>query len=78
MVQTIFFLIGAIFIWLLIKGHSTREIMARGWGTEVRIYQRDSEPIMYWFTFWLYMIIAAVCTIIGFVITFRIIAHHAA
>jgi hypothetical protein len=78
MVAAIFWAIGAVFIWLLFKGYSTREIMARGWGTQVRIYQRDGEPIMYWFTFWLYLFIAALCTTIGILTTFKIITHHAA
>jgi len=48
MVQTIFFTIVTIFIWLLYKGHYTREIMARGGGgAEVKKFQQDGEPIMY-------------------------------
>ena len=78
MAAMLFFAIGAVFIWLLFKGYSTQEIMARGWGTQVRIYQRDGEPIMYWFTFGLYLILATVCTVVGLLIAFKSIAHHAA
>jgi hypothetical protein len=76
MFATLFLAIGAVFIWLLFKGYSTREIMARGWGTQVRIYQRDTEPIMYWVTFWMYVILAVLSTVIGILIAFEIIGHH--
>jgi|GEM_PF-1430118 len=78
MFATLFFTIGAVFTWLLFKGYATREIMARGWGTQVRIYQRDSEPIRYWITFWMYLILAVLCAVIGILIAFKIIAHPAA
>ena len=78
MIAIIFFAIGAVFIWLLFKGYSNQEIMARGWGTQIRIYQRDAEPIMYWFTFGLYLLLAIVCTVIGFLMAFKAVANHAA
>lgn len=61
MVATLFFVLAVVFIWLLFKGHSDQEIMARGWGTQVRKYQRSSEPIMYWATFWMYLVIVVMC-----------------
>lgn len=66
MLTTLFLALGAVFVWLLLKGYSTREIIARGWGIQVRIYQRDSEPIMYWVTFGTYLVLAVLCTVIGF------------
>ena len=78
MVAIIFFVLAAVFIWLVIKAHSTQEIMARGWGTQVRIYQRDAEPFKYWFTFGLYLIIATICTVVGFLALFKNIAQPVA
>mgnify|MGYP000933223266 FL=1 len=78
MIAIIFFALGAVFTWLLFKGYSTQEIMARGWGTQVRIYRRDAEPIMYWFTFRLYPILVTVCTAVGLLAAFKSIVHHVA
>ena len=74
MFATLFFVLDAIFIWLLFEGYSTQKIMARGWGIQPRIYERDSEPIMFWVTFWTYLIIVVVCTVIGILLAFNIIA----
>lgn len=64
MFAAIFFMLAIVFGWLLLKGHATGEIMARGWGTQVRIYQRSSEPFMYWFTFILYLVIVGICVVV--------------
>jgi hypothetical protein len=78
MTATFFFALGAVFIWLLFKGYSTQEIMARGWGIQVRRYHRRSEPIMYWVTFWIYVVIAILCATIGILMVIKTIANHAA
>lgn len=73
-----FFALAVVFIWLLFKGYSTQEIMARGWGIQVRIYRRSSEPIRYWVTFWTYLVCAVICLVGGILLTFRSVAIHAA
>jgi hypothetical protein len=78
MVASIFFSLGLIFIWLLFKGYSTQEIMARGWGTQVRTYRRSSERIMYWVTFWMYLVIVVICVVVGILITLKNVPTHAA
>jgi ABC-type spermidine/putrescine transport system permease subunit I len=78
MMATLFFALGVVFIWLLFKGYATQEIMARGWGTQVRIYRRSSEPILYWATFWMYLVIAVICVVVGILLTLRTVATHAA
>lgn len=78
MSAVIFLAMGAVFIWLLAKGRSTGEIMARGWGASVRIYRRDSDTVMYWITFWMYLILALLCTIVGIVMAFKTMANHVA
>jgi hypothetical protein len=37
MIATFLFVLSVVFIWLLFKG-STQEIMARGWGSQLRRY----------------------------------------
>lgn len=76
-IATFFFALAVVFIWLLFKGYSTQEIMARGWGIQVRIYRRSSEPIMYWATFWMYLVIAVICVVVGILLTLKIVATHA-
>lgn len=78
MAAIVFFAIDAVFVWLLYKGYSTQEIIAQGWGARVRIYHRDSEPIMYWLTFGLYLILVTICTVVGLLIALSNIGHHAA
>ena len=77
MVASFFFVLGAVFIWLLFKGYSTQEIMARGWGIQVRRYRRSSEPLLYWATFWMYVLVAVICVVVGLLITLKTIAPHA-
>jgi len=78
MISSFFFALGAVFIWLLFKGYSTQEIMARGWGIQVRRYRRSSEPIMYWVTFWTYVVIVILCAAMGILMAIKTIANHAA
>lgn len=62
----IFFLaLAAVFIWLLIKAHTTQEILAKGRFMQVRKYQRDNEPVRYWMTFWMYGVVAFTCLVVG-------------
>ncbi len=58
MLATFFFVLAVVFLWLLSKGYFTQEIMARGWGNQVWIYRRSCEPILYWVTFCMYLVIA--------------------
>lgn len=60
MYATIFLLLGGVFFWLAFKGYSSGEIMARGWGVEVRIYRQADEPVRFWLTFWLYVALTLV------------------
>ncbi len=78
MFATFFFALGVVFIWLLFKGYSTQAIMARGWGIKVRIYRRSSEPIRYWATFWMYLVIAVICVVVGILLMLKTVATHAA
>lgn len=78
MIANFFFALGAVFIWLLFKGYSTQEIMARGWGIQVRIYRRSGEPIMYWATFWMYLVITVICIVVGMLIKLKTVETHAA
>lgn len=63
--------IGALFIWLIYKALSTQEIKGRGWGFGVRIFDRNSEPMMYWVTLFSYMACAILATITGVLMSFR-------
>ena len=47
------------------------EVMARGWGAEVRIYQRKHEPFMYWFTLVLYFMLTILCSVLVAMLRFR-------
>ena len=78
MFAIIFFALGAVFSHLLFKAYSTGEIMARGWGIQVRIYRRDEEAIMFWFTFGLYLVLVAICAVVGVLLAFKGIAHQVA
>jgi ABC-type spermidine/putrescine transport system permease subunit I len=78
MIAIFFFALGIVFIWLLFKGYTTQEIMARGWGIQVRIYRRSSEPIRYWATFWMYLVIVVICIVVGILLTLKTVATHAA
>lgn len=57
----IFFSLGVVFSWLLFNGYTTGEILARGWGSEIRRYSRDEQPFAYWATFLMYAAIVIVC-----------------
>ena len=37
----------------------------------MRVYQRDDEPLMFWFTFWLYAVIVVVCAVLGVLLALR-------
>ena len=71
MLATFFFVLAVVFIWLLFKGYCTQEIMARGWGNQVWIYRRSCEPILYWVTFWMYLVIAVICVVAGILLTLK-------
>lgn len=71
MIATFFFSLAVVFIWLMFNGYSNQEIMARGWGIQVRIYRRSSEPFKYWATFWMYLAIAVICLVVGILLTLK-------
>ncbi|MBK6322516.1 hypothetical protein [Candidatus Aalborgicola defluviihabitans] len=62
MFAIIFLAFGVWFSWLVYQAISTREIVARGWGFNTRIYSRDNEPVWYWVTFTSYSICAVWAT----------------
>lgn len=58
----IFLVLAIWFSWLIYQAITKREIFARGWGFNTRIYSRDNQPVWYWVTFTSYAI-CAVCAI---------------
>ena len=62
MFAIIFLAMGLLFFWLVYQASSTREILARGWGFNTRVYNRDREPVWYWVTFVSYLVCAIVAT----------------
>jgi preprotein translocase subunit SecG len=67
----IFLVLGVVFLWLFWNGDSKGEVMARGWGAEIRIYQRNHEPFMYWFTLALYFILTILCVALVMMLRFH-------
>lgn len=65
MAASFFLVMAVVFAWLLFKGYSTGKIMARGWGSEIRLYRRHSEPVWYWVTFSTYVVIVVICVFVG-------------
>ena len=63
MIATLFLAAGLFFFWMVFKAFSSREIAGRGWGFSSRIYSRDSEPVLYWVTFWSYLVCAVWATV---------------
>ena len=78
MFAALFFALAVVFIWLLYNGYSSQEIMARGWGVQVRMYQRSSEPVMYWVTFCTYLVIVVICVVFGILLTLKAFTTNAA
>jgi ABC-type spermidine/putrescine transport system permease subunit I len=78
MFATFFLAIGALFFWMVFKGFSDQEIKGRGWGFNVRIYRRDSEPIKYWVTFLSYLVCAVWSTVFGVLMALRMLSNHGA
>ncbi len=71
MIATLFLAMGTLFFWMLFSAFTSREIKARGWGFECRIYNRGSEPVMYWLTFSCYLICAVWATAFGILAAIR-------
>ena len=53
---------AAVFWVMLYKATTTGRILARGWGFNTRTYDRNEQPIWFWFTFGTYSIAAAMAT----------------
>ena len=54
-------LIGFVYAFLLAEGYTKGAIRAKGYFWHIRIYDRDTEPGKYWFTFALYVVLTFVC-----------------
>ena len=65
MIPTLFLAIGSLFFWLVFRAYVSQEIQGRGWGFSTRTYQRESQPIWYWVTFWSYLVCAVWATAFG-------------
>ena len=78
MFATFFLIIAILFFWMVFKGFSAEEIKGRGWGIDVQIYRRDSEPIMYWVTFGSYLLCAVCATVFGILMALKLLPHRAA
>ncbi len=70
MIASLFLTIGVLFAVLVFKAFSSREILARGWGSSTRTYCRDEEPIKYWVTLISYLVIAAWTSTFGLIAAF--------
>ena len=66
----LFFLLGMIFFTLVVRAWRSGEIPGKGWGFKVRVYDRDSEPFMYWMNFATYLVCAVWATIFGLMVAF--------
>ncbi len=65
MVALFFIIVGMFFFVIVFKSLSSGELKGRGWGFSIRIYQRDSEPFMYWLNFIGYLMAAVFATVFG-------------
>ena len=52
---------GFVYLFLLVEGYAKGEIRAKGRVWHVRIYGRETEPGLYWFTFSLYGVLNLMC-----------------
>ena len=57
----ILIIFGFAYLFLLVEGYIKGEIRAKGRLWHIRIYERDTEPGKYWFTFALYVVLTFVC-----------------
>ncbi len=71
MISILLLAIGALFFWFLFKAYSSQKIRARGWGTEVRTYHRDTQPMGYWLSFAIYLACAVWATGYGVMVAFK-------
>jgi hypothetical protein len=78
MFATFFLAIGALFFWMLFQGLTDREIKGRGWGFSVRVYGRDTEPVMYWITFASYLVCALGSTVFGLLMALKLLPQRGA
>lgn len=76
MIPTFFLSFGVIFFWMVFHAFISREIKGRGWGINIRIYRRDSEPIMYWVTFFACLVCAVWSTEFGVLAAFKMLANR--
>ena len=58
----LFFTLGAIFLWHAYQAHTTGKIQMP---KSSRYYDKESSRFLYWFTFWLYVILFALCMVLG-------------
>jgi len=58
MLALAFMVAGIVFAVMVWKALASDEIMARGWGFEVRMYNRYDHPIWFWVTLVSYSVVA--------------------
>jgi hypothetical protein len=76
MLPTLFLAIGALFFGLVFQAHAAQEIKGRGWGSSVRTYRRDSQPVWYWVTFGCYLVCAVWATAFGVLAALRVLSSR--
>ena len=63
-------LLGAFFAYRVFKAWTTGEIVAKGWGFQMRTYGREEEPVMFWMNFVTYVVIVVWTTAFGLMAIF--------
>ena len=58
-------LIGVVFFTLVVRAWLSGEIPGKGWGFKMRVYERESEPSLYWMNFVTYFVAAMATTAIA-------------
>ena len=51
MIAPLLLLLGAFFAYRVFTAWTTGEIVAKGWGFQLRTYDREEEPVMFWMNF---------------------------
>ena len=57
MIAPLLLLLGAFFAYRVFTAWTTGEIVAKGWGWQMRTYDREEEPVMFWMNFVTYVVI---------------------
>ncbi len=61
----LFILLGLFLFGLVIRAVRSGEVPGKGLGFKMRMYGRDTEPLLYWVNFVTYLVTALVAIVLG-------------